>query len=155
MNEHRCSYWYQLRWLNFRDSRESLTALQYEPGDGIYLHFWRDPVLTIISAFFYHLESEEVWTTMPFKIGLFKNAAKFFDHSADPQRIYEIYKAATWTFDVDSEPPIWRFRLNDHQITGMWLISLSSFILFDGIKESLFDLSTDDVDPVAGLPRTD
>ena len=106
--------WDKLKWLNFRDSPESLT----DGAGNIKIHFWRDPVLTIISAFHYHRKSNEAWTSHPFSMKLFRNAAKYFDHSTDPQRVYEIYKVTTWTYDVDKEPPIWRFRYNDRQIEG-------------------------------------
>ena len=112
-------YWNQLSWLNFRDTPQSLIALQGNVSDNIKIHFWRDPVLTIISAFLYHWKSGEPWTSKPFSLDLFRSAATFFEHSTDPQRVYEIYKEKYLSYDVDKEPPIWRNTLTEAQIEGM------------------------------------
>ena len=119
---YRYKYWSQLRWLNFRDTPQSLIKLQGGSSQNIKIHFCRDPVLTIISAFNYHLDSTEVWTSKAFSLGLFRNAERFFDHSTDPQRVYEIYKRTVWTYDLKREPPIWRYRLSRTQTDGVFAV---------------------------------
>ena len=112
------SQWEAVRWLNFRDSAESLTAVRGDKEENIKIHFYRDPVLTIISGFFYHSTFAIDWTSTPFSMDKFRALALIFGNTTRFQALYASYKYLTWTFDGDSEPPIWRTRLNRKQRHG-------------------------------------
>eukprot|EP01083_Nonionella_stella_P066250 174261_1 len=114
-DKHKQRYDAWIYFLNFRDSPQSHTTWK---GDNIRMHFWRDPVLTIVSGFTYHLTCKEHWASRHFTLDLFHIAATFFEYETDPFILFEAYLNATWTFNMDKEPPIWRNTLDkDHQIT--------------------------------------
>ena len=115
----RVELWGQLRWLNFRDSPQSLIRLQGDLSNNIRIHFWRDPVLTIVSGFTYHLSSKELWTSSEFSVRKFESLTQVFGSpNTDFRRLYEKYKNLTWTYDVNREPPIWRSQLTPKQLKG-------------------------------------
>lgn len=59
------------------------------------IHFIREPVLTIISGFNYHMTSSEPWTRKHFSMDIFNLLQDIFNHPKDATRLYETYKEIT------------------------------------------------------------
>eukprot|EP01084_Bolivina_argentea_P124291 220243_1 len=72
-----------LGWINFRDSHESQIKLQTNSDKNIKLHFWRDPVLTIVSGFAYHMSCREHWASNKLSVHKLSIMAAFFDFNTD------------------------------------------------------------------------
>eukprot|EP01083_Nonionella_stella_P158255 514851_1 len=58
-----------------------------------WIHFIRDPVLTIVSGFVYHMTCTEYWASRRLSTDLLRIASMFFDAAKDPFVINAKYKA--------------------------------------------------------------
>eukprot|EP01083_Nonionella_stella_P091286 255208_1 len=101
-----------LMYSHFRESDESQHTLN---PDRVLIHFWRDPVLTIVSGFAYHITCTELWASWNLYREKLRIAGSFFNYNTDPFALYDAYRNVTWPFDVHKEPPTWRNRLTKEQ----------------------------------------
>ena len=61
-------------------------------NENVKMHLIRDPVLTIISGFNYHMTSSEPWTRKQFSMDIFNLLQHIFNHPKDATTLYETYK---------------------------------------------------------------
>eukprot|EP01084_Bolivina_argentea_P124290 220242_1 len=61
--------------------------------------------------------------------------AAFFDFNTDIHILFQYYLNATWTFDLNSEPPIWRTRLTAKQISALDMFNRGKH-KFSGIRQA-------------------
>eukprot|EP01084_Bolivina_argentea_P120345 213305_1 len=123
-------------YINFRDSHESLIKLQGTVHQNIRIHFWRDPVLTIVSGFAYHLSCTEHWASKKLSLQRLSIMAAFFEFNTDTHILFECFMNVTWTFDLNSEPPIWRTRLTSKQIAAMKLFNTKGNYHWSAIRQA-------------------
>ena len=108
-----------LLYVNFRNNNDNINN-----DNDLRLHFWRDPVLTIVSGFNYHMNCNEAWVSRNLSFKMLDAAAKVFNFETDIFKLYQMYLNLTWTFDIDAETDaIWRDRLNENQKSGLKIYS--------------------------------
>ena len=116
-SQQRYAYHFWLKFTNFRDidDDQESSKLQGDAQDNLRFHFWRDPVLTIVSGFNYHMTCLEIWASTPITTSKLFGAAEFFGFETDFDKLYQIYMNLTWTFNIDKEIPVWINRMSDKQ----------------------------------------
>eukprot|EP01083_Nonionella_stella_P020466 56721_1 len=73
------------------------------------VHFWRDPVQTIVSAFFYHKSCNEPFISDPIETSQIQIIKRdMFNNTADWKELKQMYWNLVYTFDFDKEIPIFR-----------------------------------------------
>ena len=93
------------KWQRFIPFRQKEMKLQ---SDHVNIHMLRDPVLTIISGFKYHLTSTEPWAIKKLSLQKLNISREFFNFETDIDKLYDIYVYLTRTYDIDTDVPIYQ-----------------------------------------------
>ena len=98
----------------FLSFRENLSDQESIKISSVIMDFVRDPVLTIISGFKYHMDNER-WASIPLTVEKLELAASIYGGVTDLPKLKQMYEELAWTFKFGIERPVYKLMMNQKQ----------------------------------------